>query len=187
MQRHCHSSSSYRSRFVRERFIILFFNSYAPASVSKLISRAIFRWIPNTRAVWTINGIVSRVFTLVRLRMDFLDPMPLWGNDLEHAAAENNHLTSSTQWYTLVEPDNDKSSISASISVVARLAVHHATKSSSFQVSHFSRERKLFSSRITHIFGLKFLSPRITDFSISEQPCNIKQITLWLREGKNFL
>lgn len=48
MQRQCHSSPNYRLRSVHEYFIMPFFNSYAPVSVSKLISRAIFRWIPNT-------------------------------------------------------------------------------------------------------------------------------------------
>lgn len=57
-------------------------------------------------------------------------------NDLEYAVAENNHLTvTSTQWCTLIEPD-DKSSISASISLIARLAARRAARSSSFHTSH---------------------------------------------------
>lgn len=97
------------------------------------------------------------------------------GNDLEHAVAENNHLTiASTQWYTLVEPDENN--ISASISLIVRLAVRHAARPSSFQVSHFSRERKLFSSRITRITDLRFLSLRITDcLHIPEEPYDIVQ------------
>jgi len=54
------------------------------------------------------------------------------GNDLEHAVAENNHLiVATTQWYPLVEPDDGKSSISASI-------ILYITNSSSSSLSWLS-------------------------------------------------
>lgn len=53
------------------------------------------------------------------------------GNDLEHSVAENNHLiVATTQWYPLVEPDDGKSSISASI-------ILYITNSSSSSLSYY--------------------------------------------------
>lgn len=137
IQRQCHSSPNYRLRFVHEYFIMLLFNSYAPASVSKLISRAMFQWIPNTRAVWTTCGIAPRIFTPVRPRIDSFKFNAAIRDGLEYAEiAENNHLiVAPIKWYK-------KSSVSASTSLIARLVVCRP-----FKFTSTSRAKRNFSPR----------------------------------------
>lgn len=171
MQRHCHSVPAHVSfhhtifQFVRFGFS---FETYFASDFSM-----------NTEYTCRMNNKWDRFggFHACTAANGFSRSSAAVGNDLEHPVAENNHLTvASMQWCTLVEPGDDKNSISASISLIARLAARHAAGSSSFQVLHFSCERKLFSSRITRIAGSRFLSPRITDcLHIPEEPCDIVQ------------
>lgn len=100
-------------------------------SVSKLISRAIFRWIPNIRATRTINGITLRIFTFV----SFLKSAMRY--DPKHAKiTENNYLVvASIKWHK-------KSNAFASISLISRLVVcRHFKFRTSRTKRNFSRRK----------------------------------------------